>query len=102
GGEHVHETAHALDGSVRAGAVDNGTFSNDVVHDDQAPRTGQFQRPGEVSGDVWLVSVDEDKIEWASTLGGELGQGLQGIPESEFDDGAQPGPLEVGPCDFSV
>src|SRR5713101_8914990 len=76
-GQQFVEAAHALDVGIAARGVGHRAFAHDVIGDDQAAATGEFERPPEVIRIGRFVGVNEDQIKWAATLGGELRQRLQ-------------------------
>src|SRR6202049_5390257 len=86
GSEQFIEAANTLNDRSAARGVYHGAVSDHVVNDDHGPATRKFERPFEVGRVVFFVGVNEDQVERASALGGELGQGVESAPNAQVHD----------------
>src|SRR5665213_2461701 len=77
-GESFEKVAGSEDGGIGGVGVDDEAVADDVV--------------GE----------DEDEVEGVDVLGVELGEGVEGRAEAEFDDGREAGTGDVGEGDLGV
>jgi hypothetical protein len=96
GGEHFIESAYPLDIGIAACGIDYPTVAYNVIDDDETATAGQFAREPEILGDALLVGVDEDEIESAVTLGGDLRQNLMAAANPKVDKVRQAGSRDVG------
>ena len=55
---------------VLAAAVNHCTFTDDVIHNDEAAGAGQLERPLEVGRSIDLIGINEDQIERGARITG--------------------------------
>ena len=84
---------------VVLGVVYHRPAAHDVVGHDQRAAAGELERPREVLRIALIIGVDEDQVEGATALGGQLRKRLERRSDAELDDPGQTGVVDVGTGD---
>src|SRR5205814_644283 len=100
--EDIIETTDALDVHVLTLRLDHGSFADDVVDDYDAAAARQLQRPGEIIRGRGFVGVDEDQVERAAILRGELWERVERAADDQIHDVGQTGAGDVLARDFRL
>jgi hypothetical protein len=100
--EKLIEAADTLDTWVATCGIQDLSIAYDIVGNNHTARASKFEGPGEVSGVILLVCVDEDEIKWAAAFGCELRQCIERWAHPYFDSFGQTGTSNVGASDLSM
>lgn len=83
--ELFEECACALDARVGIVLVDDGSFANHVIPEDQSAGARKFDGPIEVVRVVRLVSVEEDEVEGRGIFRIERGERIERGTDADVD-----------------
>ena len=84
--EAFEESSSSGNACVSTGGVEDLTFADDVVSDDEGSGVGEFECPFEVDGVVGLVSIEEDEVEGLGLVGVEAGEGFECAADPDVDE----------------
>jgi hypothetical protein len=75
-GEQRIQLPHSLDARIAAAGIQYRSVTHNVIDNNETTAARKLQCPRKVSGIVRLVSVNENQVKWAASLGRELRQGI--------------------------
>jgi hypothetical protein len=96
------EGACSGDAGVGIGLVDDGSFANNVVAEDEGSWTREFDGPIEIAGIVGLIGVEEDEVERGRILRVQGGEGIESRTDANIDQRREACALNVRAGNGSV